>query len=118
METREITCVNCPVGCRMRVELGEGEPVVSGNACARGARYAVQECTQPRRMVTAALSVEGSETPVSVKTREPIPKRDIRACMDALSRLKLRAPIHMGDVVLADVCGSGVDVVATRSVGE
>lgn len=115
-ETRELTCINCPVGCRMRVEICEGEPRVSGNACARGARYAVQECTQPRRMVTAALSVEGSALPLSVRTREPIPKRDIPACMQELAALRLRAPIRMGDVVLPNVRKSGVDVIATRSV--
>ncbi|MDO5377868.1 MAG: DUF1667 domain-containing protein [Clostridia bacterium] len=115
-ETRELTCINCPMGCRMRVVLSEGEPKVSGNACARGARYAVQECTEPRRMVTAVLGVEGSALPLSVKTREPIPKRDIPACMRELAALTLHAPIRMGDVVLSNVCGSGVDVVATRAV--
>ena len=112
-----ITCINCPVGCRMTVTLENGAFVsVSGNTCKRGESYARQECVAPLRMVTAVVPVSGSPAPVSVKTRTPIPKEKIHACMQTLSALSLTAPIHMGDVVLADVCGTGVDVIATKSV--
>ena len=117
MEERVITCINCPMGCRMTVGLENGEVVsVTGNTCKRGDTYARQEVTAPVRMVTAVVPVEGSLMPVSVKTREPIPKKDIPACMEALHGLRLHAPIHAGDIVLPDVCGSGVDVIATKSV--
>ena len=113
----EITCINCPVGCRLNVEVENGAVVsVSGNVCKRGETYARQECVAPLRMVTAVVPVKGSETPLSVKTRTPIPKKDIAACMAQLSALTLCAPVKAGEVVLADVCGSGVDVIATRSV--
>lgn len=113
----EITCINCPVGCRLAVELEEGKVVsVTGNTCPRGVAYAKQECVDPLRMVTAVVPVEGSAAPLSVKTRTPIPKKEIKNCMKALSEAKLTAPIVAGTVVLADVCGTGVDVIATKSV--
>ncbi len=117
MEERVITCINCPMGCRMTVALEGGEVVsVSGNTCKRGDTYARQEVTAPVRMVTAVVPVRGSAMPVSVKTRTPIPKKDIPACMAALRSLELSAPVRAGETVLADVCGSGVDVIATKSV--
>lgn len=113
----EITCINCPVGCRLCVELEGGQVVsVSGNVCKRGEAYAKQECVDPQRVVTAVIPVEGSAAPLSVKTRSPIPKRSIDDCMKALADLKLCAPVAAGSVVLADVCGTGVDVIATKSV--
>ena len=113
----EITCINCPVGCRLAVELENGQVVsVTGNTCPRGVTYAKQECVDPLRMVTAVVPVEGSAAPLSVKTRTPIPKKRIQDCMQALSEVKLTAPVAAGSVVIADVCGTGVDVIATKSV--
>ena len=113
-----ITCINCPVGCRMTVTIENGVVTsVTGNTCKRGEKYAHQECIAPERMVTAVVPVEGSFMPLSVKTRTPIPKKQIKECMAALSKLSLKAPIEIGSTVLADVCGTGVDIIATRSVG-
>ncbi len=117
MEEKLITCINCPMGCRMTVRLEDGEVrEVKGNTCRRGDTYARQECTQPLRMVTAVVQVEGRKLPVSVKTRSPIPKEGIARCMRELSQVRVCPPVAAGDVVLRDVCGSGVDVIATRSV--
>lgn len=116
-KTEIITCINCPVGCRMEVTLEDGAVVsVKGNTCKRGENYAHQECVQPLRMITAVAPVEGSIMPVSCKTRTPIPKDKIEACMRAIDDLHLTAPIKAGDVLIADVCGTGVDVIATKSV--
>ena len=113
-----ITCINCPVGCRMTVTIEDGQvTAVTGNTCKRGERYAHQECIAPERMVTAVIPVEGSVMPLSVKTRTPIPKKLIHQCMTALADVTLTAPVTAGSVVLPDVCGTGVDVIATKSVG-
>lgn len=113
----EITCINCPVGCRLSVELDNGQVVsVTGNTCPRGVTYARQECVEPMRMVTAVVPVKGSAMPLSVKTRTPIPKKMIDACMAALADVELIAPVKLGEAVIRDVCGTGVDVIATRSV--
>lgn len=113
----EITCINCPVGCRLQVTVENGAVVkVEGNACKRGETYARQECVAPLRMITAVIPVEGSKVPLSVKTRTPIPKKLIFPCMQALSQVKLTAPIAPGTVVLADVLGTGVDIIATKEI--
>lgn len=113
----QITCINCPVGCRMQVTVENGEVTsVAGNSCNRGLAYAKQECVAPQRMVTAVVAVSNRKMPVSVKTRTPIPKEKISACMAQLCELNIQAPIHMGDVVCPNVCGTGVDVIATKTV--
>ena len=114
-----VTCINCPVGCRMTVTLSDGGDFisVSGNTCPRGAAYAKQECSLPLRMITAVIPVEGSAVPLSVKTATPVPKALISAVMHELSSLHLIAPVHLGQVILSDVLSTGSDIVATRSIG-
>ena len=115
--TETITCINCPVGCRMEVVHEGGEVLsVTGNTCRRGELYARQECVAPQRMITAVAPVAGRNIPVSLKTRAPIPKRLIDDCMRAIMEKPFEAPIAAGDVLLPDVCGTGVDVIATKSV--
>ncbi len=117
MADREITCINCPVGCRMRVSLENGAVTgVSGNACVRGDAYARQECLSPRRVLTAVVRVEGSKVPVSLKTESPIPKDKIAECMREIEKLSLRLPILMGDVLMENAAGTGVRLIATRSL--
>lgn len=113
----EIVCINCPVGCRLKAKIENGAVTeVTGNECKRGDAYARQECVAPMRMITAVIPVEGSKVPLSVKTRTPIPKQLLFACMEALSEVRLSAPIAAGSVVLGDVLGTGVDIIATKSV--
>ena len=111
-----ITCINCPVGCRMTVRLSDSGEVLSvtGNTCPRGDKYARQECTLPLRMVTAVIPVENSATPLSVKTASPVPKHLIPEVMTALKAVRISAPVALGQTVLPDVCGTGIPVVATR----
>ena len=115
----ELTCINCPVGCRLQVTVQSGEVVsVAGNRCKRGETYARQECIAPQRMITAVIPVAGSKMPLSVKTRTPIPKERIFDCMQALSQVKLTAPVAAGTVILSNVCDTGVDVIATKNVNK
>lgn len=115
---KTITCINCPVGCRMTVVLDDAGRFVSvsGNTCKRGAAYAEQECTMPMRMITAVIPVSGSKVPLSVKTSSPVPRNLIGSVMKELSLVKVRTPVREGDVVLSDVLGTGVDIVVTRSI--
>lgn len=115
----ELTCINCPVGCRLQVTVQNGEVVsVTGNQCKRGEKYARQECISPQRMITAVIPVQGSAMPLSVKTRTPIPKERIFDCMQALAGVKVTAPVKAGTVIFADICGTGVDVIATKNVNK
>ncbi len=113
-----ITCINCPVGCRMTVTLSDsGEVVsVSGNTCPRGDRYARQECTRPMRVITAVLPVQGSRVPLSVKTASPIPREMIPQIMAELSQVHPVLPIRSGDVVVENILNTGVHIVATRTL--
>ena len=117
MEEKIITCINCPMGCRMTVAMENGEVVkVTGNTCKRGEKYAQQECIQPLRMVTAVVQVKDSRMPLSVKTASPIPKEKIRECMQALSRTEVTLPVREKDVIVENVCGTGVNIIATRNL--
>lgn len=116
MEKRELICIGCPMGCPLVVEL-EGSDVVSvtGHTCKRGEVYARKEVTNPTRIVTSTVKVEGGKVDmVSVKTRDDIPKGKIFECVKALKGVTVKAPVHIGDVIVADVAGTGVDIVATK----
>jgi len=120
METRTLTCINCPMGCQLKVELENGEvKSVSGYTCRRGEIYARKEVTNPTRIVTSSVRAEGAlsgETMVSVKTASDIPKGKIFDVVRDLKDVMVKAPVHIGDVVKANVAGTGVDMVATRTV--
>ncbi|WP_343006032.1 MULTISPECIES: DUF1667 domain-containing protein [unclassified Collinsella] len=117
----ELTCVCCPVGCSLVVERISADEAtyVSGAGCARGKKYAPAEATRPERVVTTTVCVPGAAEPLSVRTVAPVPRElmaeVVAAAKDAAAGM--RAPVKIGDVVLADACGTGVDVIATKSVG-
>ena len=106
-----------PVGCRMTVTLKDGQVLsVEGNTCKRGEVYARQESVAPLRMVTAVAPVVDSATPISLKTEQPIPKQRIAQCMQEVRSLQLHLPIAAGQVLLDDVAGTGVRLIATKSL--
>ena len=118
MERKNLTCIGCPLGCQIMVELENGEVVsVSGNTCKRGDDYARKEVTSPTRIVTSTVKVSGGNAPtVSVKTKSDIPKDKIFDCAKALKEVMVQAPIAIGDVLIENVAGTGVDIVATKAV--
>lgn len=120
MENRTLTCIGCPMGCAVTVEMEGGEIVrIGGNTCKRGETYARSEVTAPVRMVTSTIRVRnGRAGMVSVKTREAIPKEKIFDCARALKYVRVEAPVRIGDVVVQDIAGTGVDVVATKQVAK
>lgn len=118
METRALTCIGCPMGCALTVTTENGEVTsVTGNTCQRGAAYGRKEVTNPTRIVTTTVRVSGGTSPMAnVKTEFDIPKGLIFACVAALKDTVISAPVHIGDVVLADVAGTGVNIVAACNV--
>lgn len=116
---RELTCIGCPIGCALTVQIREGEILVSGNTCPRGEKYAQDEITCPKRMVTSTVALKGGEiSRVSVKTETEVPKESIMDCMAEIRRVELRAPVRIGDVAIADCAGTGVRVIVTKNVGK
>ncbi len=118
MEKKTLICIGCPLGCSLEAEMEKGQVLsISGNTCKNGEKYARKELVHPTRIVTTTVPVTGGTLgAVSVKTETDIPKDRIFACMEELKAVRLQAPVHLGQVVLADVAGTGVRVVATKNV--
>ena len=112
----ELICIVCPTGCHLKVD-EEKDFAVTGNGCPRGAEYGKKELTNPTRVITSTVRVEGGTIRrASVKTSSDIPKGKIFEAMRLLDNVTLQAPVHMGDVVVHDILGLGVDFVATKNV--
>lgn len=113
---RELTCICCPRGCRLKVDEQNGY-AVSGNHCQRGAEYGYTECTHPTRTLTSSVPVLGGDhVRVSVKTAQPIDKDKLFAAMEVVRALQAQAPVELGQVLAENIAGSGVDLIACRAV--
>lgn len=115
----ELTCISCPLGCPLKVETDDQGQVlqVTGNTCKRGEIYGKKEVTAPTRMVSSTVQLLGGEAPVvSVRTKRDIPKDKIFPVMEAIRRVKVQAPVKIGDVVLENAAGTGVEIIATTNV--
>ncbi|MBR4442503.1 MAG: DUF1667 domain-containing protein [Clostridia bacterium] len=116
MKTMEMTCIRCPMGCRLTVTQDGDTFIVTGNTCRRGEEYGVQEMRCPMRTVTSSVRVEGGRRPVcSVKTAQAVRKADIGAVLAAIRALTVKAPVAIGDIVCPNVAGTGVNLVATAN---
>ncbi len=115
-----VTCIVCPMGCTVTVTIRNGEIVsIEGNRCPRGADYAREEVLEPKRVVMTVLRVRGGDLPVvSVKTSRPVPKKLIPAIMRELAKIELEAPVSIGQTVVRNILGTGVDIVATRNIAK
>lgn len=115
---KEMICICCPMGCRLQVDDSDLNNIaVTGNTCPRGAKYAKDEVICPKRVVTSVVRVEGGEiNMVSVKTADVIPKDRMFDALALLEGLSVQAPVHIGQVIVKDILGLGVDFVATKSV--
>ena len=136
MRDQKLTCIGCPLGCSISVSLSDNGEVseITGNTWKKGKEYARKEVTNPSRVVTSIVkinngdvnmvSVKTSTVPVtggnlpvvSVKTASDIPKGKIFDCMEALKKVTVTAPVQIGEVIIKNVCGTGVDVIATKKV--
>lgn len=115
---KELTCIVCPIGCTLRVTMDGGKFVsVTGNTCPRGAKYAETEMTAPRRVLTSTVKVSGGHLPLCpVRTKGDIPKEMLFEAMRAVNQACIPAPVSIGQVVIEDLCGTGVPLIATREI--
>ena len=112
--SKELTCIVCPRGCRLTIDDNLN---VTGNSCPRGAQYAKDEMTNPKRMITSIVRVKNRENMmVSVKTSTSIPKGKIFDVLKEIAKVGVDAPVHIGDVLIKDVLGTGSDIVATKEI--
>ena len=114
----ELTCIVCPVGCRIWVDRDENGLKVTGNDCPRGLAYAQEEMTAPQRTLTAVVEVAGSDCMLPVKTKVAIPKAKIWAAMQEIKAITVHPPVTIGQVLKEDLAGSGVALVATGTIDQ
>ncbi len=116
-EQSELICTTCPKGCTLVISK-DGETIVDVKAgCKRGKDYAQQELTDPRRMVATTVRIEGARHPLlPVYTAAPFPKPRIPELISTLRQVTVHAPIQSGSIVLSDVLGTGIDILASRDM--
>ena len=115
---KDIICTVCPMGCIITVE-GENGKIdsISGYTCQRGKTYAENEFIAPVRILTSTAKLEGASTPlVAVRSKTPVPKDKLMDCMAEIRKLTVTAPVKRGDVLIENVCGTGVDIVSSADV--
>lgn len=112
---RTLTCIVCPRGCTIDVSIEGDKTSVKGNACPRGEKYAIAECISPTRTVTSIVRVSNrTDTMLSVKTADPIPKEHIFDIMEIIRNKTVTAPIKIGDTVIDDIYGT--KIIATKNI--
>lgn len=118
IEKKHLTCIGCPISCHLELTIIDGEiREISGNDCNRGEAYARQEHTDPRRMLSTTITCIAGRWPrLPVRTKEAVPKAKVMAVARALHVLEIEAPVQLGQVILDDVAGTGIAVIATRSL--
>ena len=120
MATREMTCIVCPQGCKLKVEF-EGTNVisVSGHTCKRGEKYATKEISAPERTITStvvAYSESGELSMLPVKSDKPIPKGKMDEAMKIINAQKVKLPIKAGSVILSDFIENGINLVSCKTI--
>ena len=117
-EHRKMICITCPKGCTLDVTVEDNKVIsVEGNTCKRGAEYVIAEVTDPRRMVTTTIRVKGGVHPlVPVFTERPIPVPKIFDLLAEARNIELTAPVKYGDIVMENVLGTGINVLASRNI--
>lgn len=120
---KELTCIICPMGCSLEAECEVHKDgalsvlSVTGNTCPRGDKYARSELSHPERTVTSTIALLGGRCRrLPVITSEPVPKERIFDVMAEIRAASVTAPVKLGDVVIENVCGLGVNVIAARSL--
>lgn len=113
---KELICIACPMGCHLEIDI-ENDYKVTGNQCKRGEIYGKKELINPTRIVTSTVKIEGGiYNRIPVKTDNEVPKKLIFEVMKELNHVILKSPVKMGEVVIENVCGTGVNIVTTRSM--
>lgn len=113
---KEFICIECPKGCRLSIDDNLN---VTGNTCLRGKQYAINEVTCPKRIVTSTVVIESKlVSRLPVMTENDIPKEKMFEIIEELSKVRLKAPVKCRDIVIENVCNTGVNIIATRTIEE
>lgn len=114
---RDIICTICPRGCTVTVEGEAGNTTAQGYGCKRGLEYATAEFTSPVRILTTSVKVAGHNADLlPVRSQKPIPKEKLLDCMEVIKKASVKLPVNQYDVVVKNICDTGVDIVATKDI--
>jgi CxxC motif-containing protein len=115
---QEITCIVCPIGCKILVKTFRGGvEVLSGYKCKQGIDYVKDEALDPRRMITTSVLVENGTWPlVSVKSSKPVPKEKVFSILHQIRKKKVQAPVEIGQVIIKNVARTGISIIATKNI--
>jgi len=116
---KEIICTVCPRGCAVTVDGGENEITsIEGYSCKRGMEFAKSEFTNPVRILTTLVKIDGVENELlPVRSDKPIPKDKIFECMEIIKKTVVKLPQKRYNVIIGDICGLGANIVATKDIG-
>ena len=115
--SKEFICIVCPSSCRLSVSEEGGALKVAGNECPRGERHGIQEYREPLRMLTTTVAVRGGAlSRLPVISTDEVPKAKLNECLELLYAMEVNAPVARGDVIARNICGTGTDVVASRTL--
>lgn len=114
---KELICIVCPNSCRLTVSEQSGEITVSGHECKRGLEHGLSEYRDPRRMLTSTVAISGGALPrLPVISTTEVPREMLGECLEALYAVGVAAPVKAGDIIVGNICGTGIDVIASRSM--
>jgi CxxC motif-containing protein len=114
---KDIRCIICPTGCLVHVENVSGELIIEGHSCKRGEEYAREEFIAPKRILTTTMQVVSGFLPlVPVRSEKPIPKERLEETLKEIAKVKVKAPIKMGDILIKNVLGLDINIIASRDL--
>lgn len=112
----ELICITCPKGCRLKID-EENNYKVTGNSCPRGEEYGINELKSPKRVITSTVRTNSTEHPrCPVKTNGAIPKGKMFEAMALLDDVLLKAPVKLGEVIIPDLFGTGIDFISCKEI--
>jgi CxxC motif-containing protein len=115
--SKKITCIQCPLGCEITVLKKDSEYVAEGQHCSRGETYAIQEATDPQRVLTTAIPIHfGMQKMLPVRSNKQLPKDMIKPGVKKLASIIVEAPVYCGDIIVHEFMDTNVDIIATRDV--
>lgn len=113
----DVTCIACPIGCKMTVTKINNEYTVRGNTCKRGEKYGIDEVTNPKRVITSTVRLDGAYLKLlPVKTNGSIPKELMFDIMQSLNKITIRPPITVGDIIIKNILDTGIDIVSCKTI--
>ena len=117
-DEKEINCIICPIGCKIKVKIDKSEcQIIQGDKCKQGREYAISEALDPRRMMTTSILLLNGKWPlVSIKSSKPVPKDKIFNILNEIKKIIIYAPVKSGQVIIENVANTGVNIIATKTI--